>query len=63
MRTLLCRIVRIASIRVVTANVFQLNGVLHVDAVCMIHSVLLTGCTGTFATVPGTFSYTRLEQT
>lgn len=39
MRTLLCRIVRIVSIRVVTANLSQLNGVLHVDAVCMTHSV------------------------
>ena len=63
MRTLLCRIVRIVSIKVVTANLFQLDGVLHVDAVCMIHSVLLTGCTGTVGTVPVTFFTPRLEQT
>lgn len=41
MRRLLCRIVRIMSIRVVTASLFQLNGVLHIDAVCMIHPALL----------------------
>lgn len=56
--------VRIGSIRVVIASLLQLNGVLHVDAVCMvIHSVLLTASTCTCGTVPVTSSSAHLEQT